>query len=166
MGFCYLNNIAMAVARLLAGHPDMKVAILDIDCHHGNGTEDIFLGNPKVHFVSLHQSPLYPGTGLESRANCMNFPLEPGTDGARYLEVLKTACKGIEKFKPDILAVSAGFDTYSKDPLSHMNLTVDTYADIGERIALFRKHTFIVLEGGYSSDLHLCVEALLGAFPK
>lgn len=118
MGFCYLNNIAIAVVKYMEEDSNQKAAILDIDCHHGNGTEDIFLGNPSVLYVSLHQSPLYPGTGLESRKYCINFPLPPGTDESSYLNTLETACQNITDFDPSLLGISAGFDTYLNDPLT------------------------------------------------
>ena len=120
MGFCYFNNIAIASARFLADHPSKRIAIVDIDCHHGNGTEDFALGRDRIFYASLHQSPLYPGTGLESPMNCLNFPLPPFTEETPYLAALETACERIREFNPDILGVSAGFDTYEEDPLTQM----------------------------------------------
>ena len=157
MGFCYLNNIAIAVARHLESHPENRVAILDFDCHHGNGTEDIFLENPSVLYVSLHQTPLYPGTGLDSRSNAINFTLPPGTGETTYLEALDNAFAKISEFKPDLLAVSAGFDTFKEDPLTQIDLDIGTYKKIGNRISALNKTTFIVMEGGYSPKLPECV---------
>lgn len=157
MGFCYFNNIAIAAARHLNQRPKAKIAILDIDCHHGNGTEDIFFGSPNVLYVSLHQSPLYPGTGLESKQNCLNYPLSPGTDENTYLKTLKTAFNQIVRFKPSLLGVSAGFDTFKDDPLTGFNLDISTYRKIGETIAGLKKPVFAVLEGGYSPRLPECV---------
>ena len=157
MGFCYLNNIAIAAAKLLTENPEARVAILDIDCHHGNGTEDIFLGHQSVLYVSLHQSPLYPGTGLESRDNVINFPLLPGTSGTQYLDTLEKACEQIRDFKPSLLGISAGFDTFHEDPLTQLNLDISTYGKIGKNIAGLNVPTFIVIEGGYSSQLPECV---------
>ncbi|MFN3301854.1 MAG: histone deacetylase, partial [Patescibacteria group bacterium] len=154
-GFCYFNNLAIAVAKFLK--KDKKVAILDIDCHHGNGTEDIFLGKNNVLYISLHESPLYPGTGLESRFNCLNFPLPPRTQEKEYLQTLEIALEKISQFKPNLLAISAGFDTYKKDPLTYFGLEIDSYQKIGEKIAQLNLPTFSVLEGGYSQSLPLCL---------
>jgi len=161
MGFCYFNNIAIATARFLADDPSAKAAILDIDCHHGNGTEDIFKTNPSVLYVSLHQSPLYPGTGLESGENVLNYPLPPGTGEPEYLKTLEIACEKIEEFKPDVLGISAGFDTFEEDPLTQMMLKVETYNQIGKLISRIERPTFIVLEGGYSTRLPQCVDSFI-----
>lgn len=111
-GFCYFNNIAVAVDKAL----DVveRIAIIDIDCHHGIGAEDIFLGLERVLYVSLHQNPFYPGTGLTSVKNCLNFSLSAGTGEKEYLDTLKTAIEEVKKFSPELIAVSAGFDTYKK----------------------------------------------------
>lgn len=154
-GFCYFNNIAVAVAKALEIID--KVAILDIDCHHGNGTEDIFLGNDKALYVSLHQSPLYPWTGFESRLNCLNFPLPPKTNEEKYLKTLEIGLVKINDFHPNLLAISAGFDTYKKDPLVYFGLEIESYKKIGQMIAELKIPFFAVLEGGYSSDLPKCV---------
>ena len=157
MGFCYFNNIAIAAAKFLHENPNEKVAILDIDCHHGYGSEDFFVGNESVLFVSLHQSPLYPGTGLTSDENAINFPLLPGTSEIQYLDALEKACKKIENFKPTLLGVSAGFDTFQEDPLTQLNLEVMTYGKIGIKIKQLNTPTYIILEGGYSPRLPECV---------
>ena len=166
MGFCYFNNIAIASAKYLAENPDKKVAILDIDCHHGNGTEDIFLGNDSLLYVSLHQSPLYPGTGLESRENALNFPLPPGTGEDEYTATLKKACEKITEYNPSLLGVSAGFDTFKEDPLTQLNLGITTYNKIGKMIIRLQKPTFFVMEGGYSLKLSQCVLAFLEGVSK
>ena len=157
MGFCYLNNMAIAVAKYISENPNKKAAILDIDCHHGNGSEDIFLGNPHILYISLHQSPLYPGTGLESRDNCINFPLPPGTEESIYLKTLTTACQKIAHFNPSLLGISVGFDTYRGDPLTQFGLDISSYSKIGEMIQGLKKPIFAVMEGGYSKDLPHCV---------
>ena len=157
MGFCHFNNIAVATASFIEGSPGQKAAILDIDCHHGNGTEDIFAGHASVLYVSLHQSPLYPGTGLQSSCNILNFPLPPYTSEADYLKVLDEACQKIDAFAPTLLGISAGFDTFQEDPLTQLNLEVKTYKKIGKRISKLNKPTFVVMEGGYSSKLPECV---------
>ena len=161
MGFCYFNNVAIAVAKLLAEDTARHIAILDFDCHHGNGTEDIFRGDERVLFVSLHQSPCYPGTGLIARDNCVNYPLPPGTGPAPYLEALDNALGKIRAFAPDRLAVSAGFDTYKNDPITDMALEIETYRDIARRIAALRLPAFMVLEGGYAEQLAECVAAFV-----
>jgi acetoin utilization deacetylase AcuC-like enzyme len=166
MGFCYFNNIAVAMAKHVEENPGDKGAILDIDCHHGNGTEDIFLGNGSVLYVSLHQSPLYPGTGMESHKNVLNFPLPPSTAETDYLDILHRACQKIADFDPILLGVSAGFDTYKEDPLTQLNLEVSTYRRMGKIIADLRRPTFIVMEGGYSRDLPECVFELLSGLDE
>jgi len=170
MGFCYFNNIAIAVARLLADGKVKRAAILDFDCHHGNGTEDIFRGNNRVLFVSLHQSPCYPGTGSVTQDNCVNYPLPPGTRPEQFLAALDPALGQIGEFQPDVLAVSAGFDAYKSDPITHMGLEIDTFHEIGSRIGNLTGRTaagtatlpcFAVLEGGYSRDFAKCVDAFV-----
>ena len=172
MGFCYLNNIAIAVARILdpsAPRSVERAAVLDFDCHHGNGTEDIFRGNERVLFASIHQSPCYPATGLESRGNCLNYPLPPGTEEREFLVAVDGALEKFAAFRPAVLAVSAGFDAYHGDPITQMGLDVEAYYQIGNRIAGFCRAPgtqtplpcFAVLEGGYSRDFARCVEAFV-----
>lgn len=158
-GFCYFNNITVAVLKAL--EKIQKIAIIDIDVHHGNGTEDIFFGDERVLFVSLHQSPFYPGTGLVSKKNCLNFPLPPMTGESLYFQTLEKAIKEIKKFSPQMLAVSAGFDTYREDPLADFNLEKDSYKTIAEMIFSLKKPCFSVLEGGYSKELPECVFSYL-----
>jgi len=157
MGFCYFNNMAIASARFLADCPLKRIAILDIDCHHGNGTEDFALGRDRILYVSLHQSPLYPGTGLESPMNCVNFPLPPFTGEAPYMAALESACDRIREFNPELLGVSAGFDTYEEDPLTQLKLKVSSYRKMGRMISRISCPMFIVLEGGYAEKLSSCV---------
>jgi acetoin utilization deacetylase AcuC-like enzyme len=175
MGFCYLNNIAIATARALHSSPGIqRVAILDFDCHHGNGTEDIFQGDERVLFVSLHQSPCYPGTGLASQGNCLNYPLPPGTGPGQFLATLDEGLNHIRDFRPNLLAVSAGFDAYKGDPITNLNLEIETFYDIGGRIANITRPTasirplpcFAVLEGGYSPDFARCVEAFVNGWER
>ncbi|HEX9935089.1 MAG TPA: histone deacetylase, partial [bacterium] len=157
MGFCYFNNIAVAVSGFMKRNPGASVAIVDIDCHHGNGTEDIFLGNPYVLFVSLHQNPCYPGTGLQSRENCYNIPLPPGTGESVYLSSLERAVDTIRAFNPTLVGVSAGFDTHKDDPITQFGLETATYRKIAEILAALQKPTFAVLEGGYGQRLPDCI---------
>ena len=163
-GFCYLNNLAIAVAVLRSREPSCRVGILDIDVHHGDGTQDIMLHRPGVLFVSLHQSPLYPGTGLVSEDNCLNFPLPAGTEEAAYLKALDKGLACIADFKPDCLAVSAGFDTYKADPIAQLRLEKTSYRRMGSLIAGACPRRFATLEGGYSSDLPMLVENFLDTF--
>lgn len=175
MGFCYFNNIAIAVARALSSpSPVQRVAILDFDCHHGNGTEDIFQDDERVLFVSLHQSPCYPGTGLTTHGNCLNYTLPPGTRPAEFLSTLDVGLNRIRDFQPDLLAVSAGFDAYKGDPITSMDLEVETFYEIGRRITEVAQPVqntralpcFAVLEGGYSRDFALCVEAFVNGWER
>ena len=161
-GFCYMNNLAIAVDRLARG--GRSVAILDIDVHHGDGTEAVALTRPDWFFVSLHQSPLYPGTGLASRGNCVNLPLAAGTDERAYLGALDGALRLIADRKPEVLAVSAGFDTYKDCPIAGLALDRPTYRRIGERIAALGLPRFGVLEGGYADALPELIENFLLGF--
>jgi acetoin utilization deacetylase AcuC-like enzyme len=161
-GFCYFNNIAIAVAKALSTLE--RVAILDFDCHHGNGTEAIFLGTPAVLYISWHQIHIYPGTGHQSRLNCINYPLNAGADHTDFMVVLE---KGLEKtrdFNPDLIAVSAGFDGYIGDPLSMLRFQQKTYQEIGEKIKSFELPSFAVLEGGYGGELPLCIHKFLEGY--
>jgi len=166
MGFCYFNNIAIAVAKLLADGVARHIAILDFDCHHGNGTEDIFFDDQRVLFVSLHQSPCYPGTGLVSRGNCSNYPLPPHTSPATFVTALDSALDEVRRFCPDVLAISAGFDAYKHDPITQMDLEIETFGEIGGRIAALQLPSFAVLEGGYSRDFGRCVAAFVTAWGR
>jgi len=158
-GFCYFNNIAIACLRVKDRVG--RIAIVDFDCHHGNGTEDIILGRKDFLYVSLHQSPLYPGTGLSSRQNCINHPLSPGTTPEDYLRIFESAMGEVRGFGPDLVAVSAGFDSYRLDPLTALSLEKETYREIGRMLSGLRRPVFTVLEGGYSNDLPECVYQFL-----
>ena len=163
-GFCYFNNLALACAKLQAEKKTRKVAILDIDVHHGDGTEELMTGRDGVLFCSLQQIPLYPGTGLKSHDNCHNFPIPPDTGEAPYLKEVERAIGLILDFKPDLLAVSAGFDTYKEDPIAQLKLEKKTYRRLGDLIAQTKLKRFAVLEGGYADDLPLLVENFLDGF--
>ncbi|MEM1555965.1 MAG: histone deacetylase [Candidatus Bathyarchaeia archaeon] len=156
LGFCYFNNIAIACKKALQRVG--KVAIIDIDCHHGNGTQEIFLGERRVLFVSLHRfGGVYPGTGFKSVENCLNYPLIYAFGDNEYLKVLGEAMKEVEKFDPDLVAISAGFDTYKYDPVCSLGLSMEAYEKIGQIIARLNRKTFAVLEGGYGRDMPQCV---------
>jgi acetoin utilization deacetylase AcuC-like enzyme len=145
-GFCYLNNVAIAVKAM--GKPAL---ILDVDGHHGNGTQEIFQGDEKVVYVSLHRYPYYPGTGASSEGNCLNFPLPVDCGEARYLEALDGALGMVDAGSFEVVAVSAGFDTHLGD-LASLGLTENSYCEIGKRIAALKKPVFFVLEGGYVGE--------------
>ncbi len=145
-GFCYLNNIAIAVRFL--GKPCL---ILDIDGHHGNGTQEIFLGDENVTYVGLHRYPHYPGTGYSSEGNCLNFPLSADCGDEVYLKTLDEALSKIDVGGFEVVAVSAGFDAHAGD-LASLGLTEKGFREIGKKIASLNKHTFFVLEGGYSGE--------------
>ncbi len=160
-GFCYFNNLAIAVKLALKSTD--KVAIIDIDGHHGNGTQDIFLGDKNVLFISLHQKNAFPISGFTHADNCLNFPLMPGTKSDVYLDTLEKALDNVFEFDPDIVAVSAGFDTYRLDPLLELELEREAYYEIARMIKNIEKPCFAVLEGGYHTDLpRLIFEFLSG----
>jgi acetoin utilization deacetylase AcuC-like enzyme len=161
-GFCYLNNIAIAVERLVRS--GRTVAILDIDVHHGDGTESIALGRPGWFFVSLHQVPLYPGTGTASQDNCLNFPLPPGTGETTYLATLDRALDAIRRRRPDLLAVSAGFDTHRDCPIAGLQLETSSYRAVGSRIAALGLPRFATLEGGYAAAVPEAISEFLRGF--
>jgi acetoin utilization deacetylase AcuC-like enzyme len=160
-GFCYLNNIAIAVKE-----SSKKTLILDIDGHHGNGTQEIFLGDPNVTYLSIHQSPNFPGTGGFSEANCINFALQPNVGGKIYFETFDKALSCVDPGKFEALAVSAGFDTHSCD-LASLGLVTEDYFEIGKRIAKLGLPAFFVLEGGYNGqNLGLDVDAFLRGYEE
>jgi acetoin utilization deacetylase AcuC-like enzyme len=163
-GFCYLNNLACAVFRLLEEKKAARVAIVDVDVHHGDGTQELVLGKDGIHFVSLHQAPLYPGTGLRSEKNCENLPLPEGTTEGPYLKTLDAALGRLLDLKPDFLAVSAGFDTYKECPIAGLKLDKPAYRRIGALLAGTKLKRFAVLEGGYAADLPILVENFLEGF--
>lgn len=145
-GFCYFNNMAVAVRRL-----GKQTLILDIDGHHGNGTQEIFLGDEKVTYVSLHRHPNFPGTGAVSEGNCLNFPLWADCGDEAYLKTLDEALSKVDLNGVEVVAVSAGFDTHVGD-LASLGLTEKGYGGIGKRIASLNRPTFFVLEGGYNGE--------------
>lgn len=148
-GFCYYNNIAVASVRLL--RTGRRVAILDLDGHHGNGTEDILRGREGTVFISIHQSPAYPGTGTASFENCHNFGLSPETSRKRYPEAFEQAMQIVKDFSPDVLGVSIGFDGHAEDPLLELSLREVDYRRMGRSIAESGFPVFAVLEGGYNT---------------
>ena len=161
LGFCYFNNIAIAVRNI-----DLPTLIFDIDGHHGNGTQEIFLGDPKVTFVSLHRYPHYPGTGVRSQGNCLNFPLSFPAGDSPYLRTLDEALSQVDITGFDLIGISAGFDAHQGD-LASLGLTSKGYREISRKISALGKPTFGVLEGGYigeniSRDIHELIQGLEG----
>ena len=159
MGFCLFNNIAIGAAHALAMHGVERIAIIDFDVHHGNGTADIFEADPRVMYVSTHQSPLYPGTGAPSQrglGNLVHVPLAAGSGSREFREALVTRIlPELERFAPQLVLVSAGFDAHRLDPLANLNLDAEDYAWVtGQLVALADRHAegrlVSALEGGYS----------------
>ncbi len=161
MGFCFLNSIAIATLQALVDGAK-KVAVYDFDVHHGNGTEAILLNQPGAAFFSIHQYPCYPGTGGSNVGdNCFNFPVAPNTPREQYRVILQTALAKAASFKPDLLAISAGFDAYARDPLAQETLEAEDYHWLGQSIRKLGIPTFSLLEGGYSDDLPELIFAYL-----
>ncbi|MCM8759271.1 MAG: histone deacetylase [Candidatus Omnitrophica bacterium] len=147
-GFCYFNNIAIAVQHCLKSVK--KIAILDLDGHHGNGTESIFKDSKNVLFISIHQAHAYPWTGVMSFSNCYNFPVKKGTGFPDYRIFLHEALGLINRFGPDIVGISLGFDTHRNDPLLDLNFVDSDYYHMAKMIGRsICVPTFFVLEGGY-----------------
>lgn len=172
MGFCFLNNVAVAASALV--DRGERVLVLDYDAHHGNGTQDIFYEDPRVLFVSLHQMPLYPGSGAlgeqgrgEGLGTTLNIPMPPGATGDHYraawAEVIAPAA---DRFAPTWLLISAGFDGHRADPITQLGLSSADLADLTldalELVPAGRRMVF--LEGGYDLDaIRDSTHAVLGA---
>ncbi len=160
-GYCYLNNAAIA-AHAAQARGVRQIAILDVDYHHGNGTQDIFYEDGEVLFVSIHADPKtdFPffwghaderGAGAGEGAT-LNLPLPQGTDWPAYARALETALAAVRAHAPDMLIVSYGADTFAEDPISHFRLAREDYTAMGERIAALGLPTLVVMEGGYAVD--------------
>jgi acetoin utilization deacetylase AcuC-like enzyme len=153
MGFCYLNNIAIAVLEAVATGA-RRVAVFDFDVHHGNGTEDILFNREGIAFFSIHQYPCYPGTGAANVGkNCFNYPVAPSAPREACRATLARALADLKKFSPDLIAVSAGFDAYARDPLAAGTLLVEDFHWLGREVRALKTPLFSLLEGGYSRDL-------------
>ena len=160
-GFCYINNVAVAVKAL-----DKATLILDVDGHHGNGTQEIFQGDPKVWYISVHRHPHYPGTGMFTQGNCVNFSLAADCGEQAYLEALDKALSAVDVGNFEVVAVSAGFDTHKGD-LASLGLTEGSYRMIGRKIGALKKPTFFVLEGGYNGEKNgLDIDQFLSGFEE
>ena len=160
MGFCYFNHIAVAAFDALENGAQ-RVAIWDFDAHHGNGTEQIVRGDPRIVFASIHQYPCYPGTGARSFDNIYNFPVRPYTPREPHARVVRDALDTLVAAKPDLLLVSAGFDAYACDPITQMTLESEDFATFGTWMRELDIPTAAILEGGYSDDLPELIDAFL-----
>ncbi len=166
MGFCLYSNVAIAALHALENHGLSRVAVLDFDVHHGNGTQDVLWDEPRVRFVSSHQMPLYPGTGAVSETgahgNILNMPLADGSGGREMRAAWENALAGIEDFAPELVLVSAGFDAHARDPLAGLAWQTEDYAWLTSAICDMAAKTCAgrvvsCLEGGY--DLAALAEA-------
>lgn len=164
MGFCLLNNVAVATRYLQAARGVRRVLIVDWDLHHGNGTQEIFYRDADVLYVSTHQSPCYPGTGSAGETGegpglgrTLNYPLDPGSGDAEFLECIDDALALAAGFAPEFVFISAGFDAHAADPLGALRLTEDGFAEATRRVVQLAVKTaggrvVSVLEGGYNLD--------------
>lgn len=162
MGFCLFGNVAIAAKRLLDHHGLSRVAVVDFDVHHGNGTQDLLWDEKRTLFVSTHQMPLYPGTGdrheTGAHQNILNVPLPPGSGGKVFREAMENmVLPALEEFSPEFLLISAGFDAHRSDPLAQMELTEDDFSWVTGRLYdLADQHAsgrvVSTLEGGYDLD--------------
>ena len=170
-GFCFLNNAAVAARFLQSRYKIKKVAIIDFDVHHGNGTQEIFYEDDTVLYGSIHQHPLFPGTGLETETgvgNIFNAPIEAGTSSEAFLKIFKEKILvNVDHFKPEVIIISAGFDAHKRDPLATINLNSEDYfimtqdiIEIANRHSKGRVISF--LEGGY--DLLALSESIQSHF--
>jgi acetoin utilization deacetylase AcuC-like enzyme len=157
-GFCFVNNVAVTARYLQNKYKIKKIAIIDFDVHHGNGTQEIFYQDRNVAYGSIHEQPLFPGTGSEQEkgiGNIFNAPVLAGTDGKNFIKILKNRIlENIDKFKPEIILISAGFDAHKSDPLANINLESKDYNQITKMITEIANihsqgRVISFLEGGY-----------------
>ena len=158
MGFCIFNNVAVGANYLIEKYKYKKIAIIDFDVHHGNGTQDIFYNDKNVLYISTHQYPYYPGSGSEKENgkynNVLNIPLEAGTSGNEYLNAYEKVLDKLKEFKPEFLLFSAGFDAHIDDPLAQLRLSSEDFYKITKRTLEVSKpfcngNIVSILEGGY-----------------
>jgi len=168
MGFCYLNQIAIAALHAHRRLGARRVAVWDFDAHHGNGTEAILekpYATGAFFFASVHQSPCYPGTGLADLGpRIRNWPVPPRAPRPQHLAALRASLDAVVAFAPDLILVSAGFDAYVGDPLTAMTLEREDFATLGTWLGATTIPAAAVLEGGYSSDLPDLIAAFLAAW--
>jgi acetoin utilization deacetylase AcuC-like enzyme len=168
MGFCFLNNVAIA-ARFAQAELDLqRIAILDWDVHHGNGTQDLFWNDDSVLFVSLHEWPFYPGSGgpTDQADTTLNIPMSAGSGDEEYLRAFDhTVVPAIERFRPDLLIVSAGFDAHVDDPMANIEVTEEGFRELARRARGLAPRLAAVLEGGYDpTTLPTLVRAAIEGF--
>ncbi len=165
MGFCYLNQIALATLAAQGQFGAKRVAIWDFDAHHGNGTEAILHGRENVFFASVHQHPGYPGSGTHDLGpRTRNWPVAPDAPRTVHMAALRASLDAVVAFKPDLILVSAGFDAYARDPITMMTLEREDFATLGTWLRETRLPAAAILEGGYSNELPLLIEAFLAAW--
>jgi len=152
MGFCLFNPVAVAARFAQAELGTGRIAILDWDVHHGNGTQDVFRDDPCVLYVSLHQWPFYPGSGGpdEQGETLVNLPLPAGTGDEGFLEAFVRAEDAVRRFEPELLLVSAGFDAHVDDPLAGLELSIEVFGELARRAKVLAPRVAAVLEGGYN----------------
>jgi acetoin utilization deacetylase AcuC-like enzyme len=163
MGFCFFNHVAVAALDALDRGAE-RVAIWDFDAHHGNGTEAIVAGNARIAFASVHQFPGYPGKGARSIGNIHNFPVPPFCPREQHREAIARALTVLQKFEPDLLLVSAGFDASAGDPITQMSLEPEDFALFGQWLRESALPAGAILEGGYSEELPYLIDAFLSAW--
>lgn len=165
MGFCYLNQIAIAAIYARRTLGAARVAVWDFDAHHGNGTEAILQAHTQLFFASVHQYPGYPGTGTQDHGPLIrNWPVAPHTPRVDHMAALRASLDAVLSFNPDLILVSAGFDAYARDPITSMTLETEDFATLGRWLRDARRPAAAVLEGGYHSDLPLLIDAFLSAW--
>ena len=165
MGFCYLNQVAVAAAHAQEQLGARRVAVWDFDAHHGNGTESILRERRDCLFASVHQHPGYPGTGTTDLGPLIrNWPIAPRTPRQEHMAALRESFEAVLAFAPDLILVSAGFDAYAKDPITAMSLEREDFATLGRWLREAGRPVAAVLEGGYHDDLPLLVDAFLTAW--
>lgn len=170
-GFCFFNNIAIATNYLL--EQGQRVCMIDIDGHHGNGTQSIFKKDGRVLYASIHQNGVYPYSGLandvgddSSYKKVINIPVPSGSGDDVFLKALSFIIEQVKAFEPDCVAVSAGFDGYAKDTLLNLKYSKCGYYEAGRLISFVGKPMFAVLEGGYHSKVKSCTEAFVAGISK